>query len=269
MASSSSSPCAACKFLRRKCLPECVFAPYFPPDSPQKFASVHKVFGASNVSKLLNELHPSRREDAVNSLAYEAEARLSDPVYGCVGVISILQHQLKQLQADLIRARAELCSYMASAGITDQLPTTLLQAAAYAAQQHQSSGHHMQYQQHSFQAPSTLSDVGIGLGLAGGAFREGRQHQQMVESQQLAVTAPTPARAQLAMMSSYDHGNLGRLDIAAYEHGAAAGTGGGCGLGLNGPSTGFMSQLLPLRHHLQQQHASDGGGGNGCNGPSS
>lgn len=111
MASSSTSPCAACKFLRRKCQPECVFAPYFPPDQPQKFANVHKVFGASNVTKLLNELHPHQREDAVNSLAYEADMRLRDPVYGCVGVISLLQHQLRQLQMDLTCAKSELSKY--------------------------------------------------------------------------------------------------------------------------------------------------------------
>ncbi|PIN20406.1 hypothetical protein CDL12_06908 [Handroanthus impetiginosus] len=111
MASSSTSPCAACKFLRRKCQPECVFAPYFPPDQPQKFANVHKVFGASNVTKLLNELQPHQREDAVNSLAYEADMRLRDPVYGCVGVISLLQHQLRQLQMDLSCAKSELSKY--------------------------------------------------------------------------------------------------------------------------------------------------------------
>ncbi|PSR92829.1 LOB domain-containing protein [Actinidia chinensis var. chinensis] len=109
--SSTNSPCAACKFLRRKCQPECVFAPYFPPDQPQKFANVHKVFGASNVTKLLNELHPHQREDAVNSLAYEADMRLRDPVYGCVGVISLLQHQLRQLQMDLTYAKSELSKY--------------------------------------------------------------------------------------------------------------------------------------------------------------
>ncbi|KAK7314089.1 hypothetical protein VNO77_39299 [Canavalia gladiata] len=108
---SSNSPCAACKFLRRKCQPECAFAPYFPPDQPQKFANVHRIFGASNVTKLLNDLHPHQREDAVNSLAYEAEMRLRDPVYGCVGVISLLQHQLRQLQMDLYCAKSELSRY--------------------------------------------------------------------------------------------------------------------------------------------------------------
>lgn len=112
---SSNSPCAACKFLRRKCTSECVFAPYFPPEEPQKFANVHKIFGASNVTKILNDLEPHQREDTVNSLAYEAEARLNDPVYGCVGAISILQRQVHQLQKELAAAHADLLQYTSAA----------------------------------------------------------------------------------------------------------------------------------------------------------
>jgi hypothetical protein len=123
MASSSSSssynsPCAACKFLRRKCMPGCIFAPYFPPEEPQKFANVHKIFGASNVTKLLNELLPQQREDAVNSLAYEAEARVRDPVYGCVGAISFLQKQVQRLQKELDAANTDLLRY----SLTDHIP---------------------------------------------------------------------------------------------------------------------------------------------------
>lgn len=47
------TPCAACKLLRRRCAEECPFSPYFSPHEPHKFSAVHKVFGASNVSKLL------------------------------------------------------------------------------------------------------------------------------------------------------------------------------------------------------------------------
>ncbi|KAK3135555.1 hypothetical protein QOZ80_5BG0420320 [Eleusine coracana subsp. coracana] len=111
----TGSPCAACKFLRRKCQPDCVFAPYFPPENPQKFVHVHRVFGASNVTKILNDLHPYQREDAVNSLAYEADMRLRDPVYGCVGVISVLQHRLRLLQQELARTRFDLAKYQAAA----------------------------------------------------------------------------------------------------------------------------------------------------------
>ncbi|WOG96420.1 hypothetical protein DCAR_0415755 [Daucus carota subsp. sativus] len=107
----TNSPCAACKFLRRKCILGCIFAPYFPPEEPQKFAYVHKIFGASNVSKLLLEILPHQREDAVNSLAYEADARIKDPVYGCVGAISVLQQQVIRLQKELDATNASLLRY--------------------------------------------------------------------------------------------------------------------------------------------------------------
>ncbi|OEL19510.1 LOB domain-containing protein 12 [Dichanthelium oligosanthes] len=106
--SGSSSPCASCKLLRRRCTQECVFAPYFPPEDPHKFAIVHKVFGASNVSKMLQELPAQQRADAVSSLVYEANARMRDPVYGCVGAISYLQQQVSQLQMQLALAKAEI-----------------------------------------------------------------------------------------------------------------------------------------------------------------
>lgn len=88
-------PCGACKFLRRKCVRGCIFAPYF--DSEQgtaHFAAVHKVFGASNASKLLMRIPPHKRLDAVVTLCYEALARARDPVYGCVPHIFALQQQV-------------------------------------------------------------------------------------------------------------------------------------------------------------------------------
>lgn len=111
----SSSSCAACKLLKRRCGPGCIFAPYFRSDEPKKFAKVHKVFGASNVSKILGEVPEEQREDTVNSLAYEAEARLRDPVYGCIGAIAILQRKMAELQHDLAIARARLARAAAAA----------------------------------------------------------------------------------------------------------------------------------------------------------
>ncbi|KAK6785985.1 hypothetical protein RDI58_014510 [Solanum bulbocastanum] len=109
----SSSPCASCKLLRRRCTKDCIFAPYFPPNELHKFAIVHKVFGASNISKMLQELPIQQRADAVNSLVYEANARMRDPVYGCVGAISFLQNQISQLEMQIAIAQAEiLCIQM-------------------------------------------------------------------------------------------------------------------------------------------------------------
>ncbi|CAN7138369.1 LOB domain-containing protein 18 [Brassica rapa] len=104
-------PCGACKFLRRKCVPGCIFAPYF--DSEQGsayFAAVHKVFGASNVSKLLLHIPVHRRSDAVVTICYEAQARIRDPIYGCVAHIFALQQQVVNLQAEVSYVQAHLAS---------------------------------------------------------------------------------------------------------------------------------------------------------------
>ena len=93
--SSSGSPCGACKFLRRKCANGCVFAPYFCHDQgAPHFAAIHKVFGASNASKILSNLPISDRCEAAITISYEAQARLQDPIYGCVSHIFALQQQV-------------------------------------------------------------------------------------------------------------------------------------------------------------------------------
>ncbi|XP_066334807.1 LOB domain-containing protein 12-like [Miscanthus floridulus] len=148
--SSSSPPCASCKLLRRRCTQECVFAPYFPPEDPHKFAIVHKVFGASNVSKMLQELPAQQRADAVSSLVYEANARMRDPVYGCVGAISYLQQQVSQLQVQLALAKAEiLCVQM-------QHDESASAAAAPAPAKQQQLHHHHQQQQIECEAYGSL-----------------------------------------------------------------------------------------------------------------
>ncbi|KAF8402755.1 hypothetical protein HHK36_010845 [Tetracentron sinense] len=102
------SPCAACKILRRRCVEKCVLAPYFPPTEPLKFTTAHRVFGASNIIKLLQELPESQRADAVSSMVYEANARIRDPVYGCAGSICQLQKQVSSLQEQLAKTQADL-----------------------------------------------------------------------------------------------------------------------------------------------------------------
>ncbi|XP_027368497.1 LOB domain-containing protein 33-like [Abrus precatorius] len=97
-----SSSCGACKFLRRKCTRDCVFAPYFSYDeAPTHFAAVHKIYGASNVSKLLSHLPIHNRSDAAITISYEALARMQDPIYGCVAHIYALQQQVASLQEEI------------------------------------------------------------------------------------------------------------------------------------------------------------------------
>ena len=62
----------------------------------------------SNEPLNLQELPMHQRRDAVSSMVYEANARVRDPVYGCVGAISSLQQQIDALQTQLALAQAEV-----------------------------------------------------------------------------------------------------------------------------------------------------------------
>ncbi|CAI5505253.1 unnamed protein product [Closterium sp. Naga37s-1] len=99
--------CAACKSLRKKCTPQCVFSPYFPPNETEKWTTVHRTFGASNISKILTTVPPGKRTAAANSLIFEAEARLADPVYGTLQVIHRLGSRLSSMVKELQAVRAE------------------------------------------------------------------------------------------------------------------------------------------------------------------
>ncbi|KAI3854930.1 hypothetical protein MKX03_009088 [Papaver bracteatum] len=102
------SPCGACKFLRRKCSRGCVFAPYFCHEQgATHFAAIHKVFGASNVSKLLSHVPVGDRCEAAVTISYEAQARIQDPVYGCVSHIFALQQQVVSLQEQITTIRTQ------------------------------------------------------------------------------------------------------------------------------------------------------------------
>ncbi|KAK0604049.1 hypothetical protein LWI29_011535 [Acer saccharum] len=265
--SSSNSPCAACKFRRQKCTQECVFAPYFPPDHTQKFAKVHEVFGASNVAKLLNELGPNLREDAVNSLAYEADMRLRDPVYGCVGLISILQHRLKLVQNDLYNAKKELSTY-----IGPQAMMPILQSQAFMPQQH------MGNPSSSSTAVQAQHGMFLMMGMGAGSPHSGQmvirdqpqqhqhhQQQQIFEAQQLA--AAVAAREQQEMLRNFEHQ---QQDLLRYNSGGYDGS--ETPTGFNQMSGNAMSPSLALgtfdnnpyqiqaphsvipEHHQHQQH---------------
>ncbi|AEE78674.1 putative protein [Arabidopsis thaliana] len=106
-----STPCAACKHLRRKCTEDCVFAPYFPSTKLDNYEAVHKVFGASHVATLINSLHPCQREFAMDTLAWEAQVQANDPVNGCLGIIYNLLSQIKDLEEQLAIVKNELASY--------------------------------------------------------------------------------------------------------------------------------------------------------------
>lgn len=152
------SPCAACKILRRRCVQKCVLAPYFPPTEPQRFVIAHRVFGASNIIKFLQELPESQRADAVTSMVYEANARIRDPIYGCAGSIFHLHKQVSELQAELAKAQAELVTMQSQR----QNLIALLCMEMAQSQEQVSHHHHQQPQQQFIDRSCFLDEYSLG-----------------------------------------------------------------------------------------------------------
>ncbi|KAI3946253.1 hypothetical protein MKW92_035706 [Papaver armeniacum] len=93
--------CVACKYHKRKCLPECPFAPIFPADKEKDFQNVRRVFGASNFIKLMKSVAKSQQHLAAKTMIIEANARVSDPVNGLGVFAVILSKQLDYLSSEL------------------------------------------------------------------------------------------------------------------------------------------------------------------------
>lgn len=66
----------------------------------------------------------SQRADAANSLVYEANVRLRDPVYGCMGAISALQQQVQNLQSEINTVRAEIMKYRYREAASTMIPNS-------------------------------------------------------------------------------------------------------------------------------------------------
>ncbi|KAI4328932.1 hypothetical protein L6164_021246 [Bauhinia variegata] len=121
-------PCAACRMLRRRCDSGCMLAPYFPADDVENFVGVHRVFGASNVIKMIQMVEEAKRDDAVKAIVYEAKARMKDPVYGSAGAILQLQKMVEELNVQLESIRARVSEMQQQ---RDQLLSNIHMQAPY------------------------------------------------------------------------------------------------------------------------------------------
>ncbi|XVF09168.1 hypothetical protein REPUB_Repub07fG0068400 [Reevesia pubescens] len=128
----TTTACAACKYRRQKCIPECLLAPYFPSDQTQVFQNAHKLFGVSNIVKLLKSLDPSQHAEAMRSIKYQANVRDRFPVYGCLGIIQQLYHQIQQLEEEFhaVLAQLEMYRHQISSMPDDDVPSQLELAKA-------------------------------------------------------------------------------------------------------------------------------------------
>jgi len=73
----------------------------------------------------LQSLPVQERGRAADTMAAEARWRVQDPVYGCTGVIDRLQQEIRAVQHELARTRAQLAAMAPPQG-TQPIPPSLL-----------------------------------------------------------------------------------------------------------------------------------------------
>ncbi|CAH2078773.1 unnamed protein product, partial [Thlaspi arvense] len=110
----SRKRCAACKYLRRRCLQDCIFSPYFPPNNPQKFEYIHKIYGASNVAKILQRSFyaidsynmKDQKQQILFTLRHNAESKILSMV--ALGLSLYYNLKFKKTENLIAKTNAEI-----------------------------------------------------------------------------------------------------------------------------------------------------------------
>ncbi|KAK1282425.1 LOB domain-containing protein 22 [Acorus calamus] len=63
--------------------------------------NAHRLFGVSNILKIIRDLEPNLKCEAMRSIIFQSDARANDPVYGCVGIIKNLELLIAKESAEL------------------------------------------------------------------------------------------------------------------------------------------------------------------------
>ncbi|KAK1354905.1 LOB domain-containing protein [Heracleum sosnowskyi] len=107
-ANTASTPCAACKYLRRRCNQSCFLADYFPATKSQEYLICHRVYGTYNLVKIIKSVQEQQRHETVATLIMEAQMRVSNPVHGCFVMHKLLQAQIDENLKELDAVKKQL-----------------------------------------------------------------------------------------------------------------------------------------------------------------
>ncbi|KAL0311873.1 UNVERIFIED_CONTAM: LOB domain-containing protein 22 [Sesamum radiatum] len=116
--------CAACKYQRRRCAPDCPLAPFFPADRVKEFLNAHKLFGVGNIVKILKKVPQHERQNAMRSVIFEANVRARDPVGGCHRLIRDMEERLRLCNSELDFVRKRLAFYKYNLLLNDETPNS-------------------------------------------------------------------------------------------------------------------------------------------------
>ncbi|KAH7519211.1 LOB domain-containing protein 22 [Ziziphus jujuba] len=103
--------CASCKHQRKKCDDNCELAPYFPASRFREFQNAYRLFGVSNIQKIMASVEPHQRQAAAESILMEGNYRRNDPVNGCLGVCRNLNSHIISYEKQLKIVNQQLAMF--------------------------------------------------------------------------------------------------------------------------------------------------------------
>ncbi|KAJ4835226.1 hypothetical protein Tsubulata_021051, partial [Turnera subulata] len=115
-----ASRCVICTHQRQRCLPECIFAPHFPPSKAKECYNCIKLFTVNGMRHILENMPPQIRGPCIASLIVEAETRYRLPeneevggdfgVSNAVSQIHSVQQRIKLLEAELKTTKEQIAT---------------------------------------------------------------------------------------------------------------------------------------------------------------
>ncbi|CAJ1955429.1 unnamed protein product [Sphenostylis stenocarpa] len=118
----TSQACAACRYQRRKCGPNCILAPFFPHHRHKQFRHAHRLFGVGKITNMIKPLEPHNRNMAIATILFESDMRAKDPVGGCSRILQRLNSQIASAQAELQLVLQHLALFRAQAHHNSNAP---------------------------------------------------------------------------------------------------------------------------------------------------
>ncbi|KDP21035.1 hypothetical protein JCGZ_21506 [Jatropha curcas] len=116
--SSNRHGCAACKHQRRKCNDNCLLKPCFGLERIEEFQAAQRVFGISNLNKMIKSLQAQDRHKAIESVIWEASIWKKDPINGPLGQYRKLEQENQFLKNQLIQQQQkQIMSYPGRLGL--------------------------------------------------------------------------------------------------------------------------------------------------------
>lgn len=172
---------------------------------------MHHVFGASNVAKLIQDLPVEKREECVQSLSYEAETRISDPVHGCLGQVMKLHRMIKEADELLEETKNKLANYEqqhlmplnSSTRVSSEIPPFRLSSTRQNMQSQNRQFQNMQLQNmqpQNMQPPSTM------YGEASGSMMHSINPNTQTTLPQCHTINIHPERQQQDLRLLFEHG---------------------------------------------------------------